>query len=249
MEFQGKVLSSMPAIRLKVRVEDERHNAESNEGREDYLWGHIDVPCDPATIRKAAEREAIRLLREAYWDWDWKPADYPGHALVTVPGKTHPAVLREWLGEQTFGDLTSIVRFVYDLNGVHIMDRHYPWPFFQVMYHHRPQVVFALAVADSMFPAGRLIRKEIDLVEMRGWLDVLTTSAVNPSHAATLAALEARFGLRVPVPETPPKVSLQSGDNLIVASVRGLPRLTDRHEYTAAEIESATFTFSIWHVE
>ena len=33
-------------------------------------------------------------------------------------------------------------------------------------------------------------------------------------------------------------------ESIIVVSVRGLPLLTDRHEYTQKEIENAVFTFS-----
>lgn len=37
---------------------------------------------------------------------------------------------------------------------------------------------------------------------------------------------------------------MEAGDSVIVMGVRGLPRLTDRHEYTEAEIAAATFEFS-----
>ncbi|MBU3924918.1 hypothetical protein KJ854_03200 [Patescibacteria group bacterium] len=35
---------------------------------------------------------------------------------------------------------------------------------------------------------------------------------------------------------------------MIVMSVRGLPRLTDRHEYTEEEVAKATFAFSVYNV-
>jgi hypothetical protein len=44
-------------------------------------------------------------------------------------------------------------------------------------------------------------------------------------------------------------VKLSYGDSIIVMGARRLPRLTDRHEYTAAEIEQAEFVFSIYSVE
>lgn len=73
-------------------------------------------------------------------------------------------------------------------------------------------------------------------------------SCCNPSHKATIDAMKARFGIDVPIPETPPRVVLGSGDSVIVMGVRGLPRLTDRHEYTEDEIASATFTFAMYTV-
>jgi hypothetical protein len=60
--------------------------------------------------------------------------------------------------------------------------------------------------------------------------------------------MRARFGLHVGVPETPPRVELSIGDAVIVMGVRGLPRLTDRHEYTDEEIAQATFIFSMYTV-
>ena len=71
---------------------------------------------------------------------------------------------------------------------------------------------------------------------------------MNPSHAATIAAMQSRYGIDVPIPATPPRVVLNQGDSVIVMGVRGLPRLTDRHEYTEEEIASATFTFSQYSV-
>lgn len=44
----------------------------------------------------------------------------------------------------------------------------------------------------------------------------------------------------------PPKVVPGMGDSLIVMGVRGLPRLTDRHEHTHEAIEKATFSFSLY---
>ncbi|MEI8103745.1 MAG: hypothetical protein WCG84_02490 [Candidatus Moraniibacteriota bacterium] len=52
----------------------------------------------------------------------------------------------------------------------------------------------------------------------------------------------------VAIPETPPRVAVGVGDSVVVMGVRGLPRLTDRHEYTAKEIASASFTFAQYSV-
>ena len=74
-------------------------------------------------------------------------------------------------------------------------------------------------------------------------------SCCNPSHKATLQALKEKFGIEVSVPSTPPRVTLGMGDCLYVFQVSGLPRLTDRHEYTAQEIENAKFSFMSVAVE
>jgi hypothetical protein len=64
----------------------------------------------------------------------------------------------------------------------------------------------------------------------------------------TLAAAKACFGIDIAA-QGAPQVSLSPGDSIVVMSVRGLPRLdASRHEYTQAEIDSATFAFSRWTV-
>lgn len=109
---------------------------------------------------------------------------------------------------------------------------------------------FGFAVADSMFPAECSIRKTsasaavVGRLAEEGHLGI----CLNPSHAATISAMENRFGIRVPIPEKPPQVSLKAGDSLYVMGVRGLPRLTDRHEYSTEEIGNATFSFSRYEV-
>jgi len=107
---------------------------------------------------------------------------------------------------------------------------------------------FGFAVADSMFPENCTMKKKT----IKGFIPKAeiesAISCVNPSHQATIDALHNRYGIQVVVPDVPPKVSLNDGDELIVMSVRGLPRLTDRHEYTQQEIDSATFTFSVYTI-
>jgi len=111
---------------------------------------------------------------------------------------------------------------------------------------------FGFAIADSMFPASQdvlIYRTRLSSGEAREWLErFLPQSCLNPSHAATIAAMKTRFGIDVEIPATPPKVELQIGDGLVVMGVRGLPRLTDRHEYTAAEISAASFEFHLYMV-
>jgi hypothetical protein len=65
-------------------------------------------------------------------------------------------------------------------------------------------------------------------------------SCLNPSHKATIHAL-GKIGFNLgEIPKEPPIVKLGLGDLLIVFQVEGLPRLTDRHQYTDEEIASAT---------
>ena len=109
---------------------------------------------------------------------------------------------------------------------------------------------FGFALADSMFKGDCDIRrKSLDVEDVRRLAEEdKLTPCLNPSHAATIAAMRQRFGIDVSIPETPPKVALELGDSVIVMGVRGLPRLTDRHEYTEEEIAQATFSFSEYTV-
>ena len=79
-------------------------------------------------------------------------------------------------------------------------------------------------------------------------IEASVESCCNPSHAATIEAMRTRFQINVAIPESPPKVSLEMGDSIIVMGVRGLPRLTDRHEYNEQEIAQATFSFAKYTV-
>lgn len=109
---------------------------------------------------------------------------------------------------------------------------------------------FGFALADSMFTGDVTISRRVLTPEQVREMarDGVLTPCLNPSHQATIDAARERFGIEVAIPETPPRVALESGDSVIVMGVRGLPRLTDRHEYTEEEIASATFSFSEYTV-
>ena len=108
---------------------------------------------------------------------------------------------------------------------------------------------FGFALADSMFVGDCTIsRRVLTVEEVKERIGQGVESCLNPSHKATIDAAKARYGLEVVIPEAPPRVEVRSGDSVIVMGVRGLPRLTDRHEYTHEEIEKATFTFSEYSV-
>lgn len=113
-------------------------------------------------------------------------------------------------------------------------------------------VFFGFALADGMFAAVgacTITRRPLSVGEVAQKVAQGVTSCCNPSHQATIDAMRVRFGLFVEIPDAPPRVSLAKGDSVIVMGVRGLPRLTDRHEYTADEVAKATFEFSEYTVE
>ena len=121
------------------------------------------------------------------------------------------------------------------------------------------KLYFGFGISDSMF-SGDLSLKRKDLGTDGGYADYLirnpnavwaseTAICLNPSHAATIDAMNKRYGIHVALPEKAPVIKLESGDSLLVMSPRGLPRLMDRHEYTDAEIEAASFNFAVWTVE
>lgn len=112
---------------------------------------------------------------------------------------------------------------------------------------------FGFALADGMF-AGvgecTIARRPMEVSEVRAMAEAgELTPCLNPSHKATIDAMRQRFGINVPIPEKAPFAALSHGDSLVVMGVRGLPRLTDRHEYTEEEIAAATFQFSEYTVE
>ncbi len=109
---------------------------------------------------------------------------------------------------------------------------------------------FGFALADSMFFGECSIRRrKLTVEQVIERVASGVEPCLNPSHAATIAAMRGKFGLDVPIPATPPRVSLGSGDSVIVMGVRGLPRLTDRHEYSEDEVAKATFEFAEYSVE
>jgi hypothetical protein len=111
-------------------------------------------------------------------------------------------------------------------------------------------VFFGFALADSMFEGECTIRRwTLSPAGAKVLIARGIVSCCNPSHGATIDAMRARFGLDVSIPETPSRVVLAPGDSIIVMGVRGLPRMTDRHEYSSAEIAAATFTFTLYAVD
>lgn len=107
---------------------------------------------------------------------------------------------------------------------------------------------FGFAIADSMFPQTCTVtRKSLTVDEVRGKLPT-AQMCLNPSHKPTIDAAMQKYGLAITVPDKAPNIALQSGDTVIVMSVRGLSRLEGRHEYTADEIDKTKFIFGEWTV-
>jgi len=104
---------------------------------------------------------------------------------------------------------------------------------------------FGFAFSVAMLPKGKVFVQKFDLTldEVKRFLSEEYTSCLNPSHKATIEAAKSRFDLEIAIPEQPPRVALQDGDELVIMQVSGLPRLTDRHEYTSEEIAKANFSF------
>jgi hypothetical protein len=112
------------------------------------------------------------------------------------------------------------------------------------------KVYFCFALADSMFVGDVTIRRHTLTAEGVGLrVQEGVEPCLNPSHEPTIHAMRERFGIDVAIPQHPPRVELRVGDSVIVMGVRGLPRLTDRHEYTHEEVAQATFLFAEYTVE
>ncbi|RJR28548.1 hypothetical protein C4564_04910 [Candidatus Microgenomates bacterium] len=109
---------------------------------------------------------------------------------------------------------------------------------------------FGFAIADGMFSDGMTVsRRVVDVEVVRAMIDAGVSPALNPTHESTINAMRARYGLDVEIPEKAPFIKLEPGDQVIVMSVRGLPRREGgKGEYTDEEIAGATFEFSVWTV-
>lgn len=114
-------------------------------------------------------------------------------------------------------------------------------------------IYLAFNIGDSMFDDGSdvlLVRRNISETEFLGYLgrgDLV--SCLNRSHRNTIKEMERRFRVGLPVPDNPPRVTLAQGDSLLTISTRGLPRKGNNVvEYRPADLEGASFHFSLWTV-
>jgi len=108
---------------------------------------------------------------------------------------------------------------------------------------------FGFGIAPSMFPLVCTIRKEeLTPEQAKATITEGVVPCLNPSHKASIDAMQARFGIAVEIPAKAPQVLVQAGERVLVMGVMGLPRLEGRHEYTAEEVANAKFAFSLWTV-
>ena len=115
---------------------------------------------------------------------------------------------------------------------------------------------FGFAVADGMFAntVTQIKRTRLEpavaiamlaVAEAEGELEPV----LNPSHVATIKAMQSRYGIKVAIPEKAPKVLLGMDKQLVCMSVRGLQRLGEgEREYTDEQVAAATFEFALWNV-
>lgn len=98
-----------------------------------------------------------------------------------------------------------------------------------------------------MFNGRALIQREpLTEHDLRSILSGGVISCLNKSHPATLRALKTRCKIDLPIPEFPPRISLEIGDSIVLITLRGLPRHTKSYQYTDGEVARATFSFSRW---
>lgn len=99
---------------------------------------------------------------------------------------------------------------------------------------------FTFSAAMLHLPAA-VSFEEVNVTEHKTAIEA-AISCVNPTHTATIEALEFRFNITVEIPEVAPRVQLNAGDLIYILQVFGLPRLGgDRKEYSEEEVENASF--------
>lgn len=108
----------------------------------------------------------------------------------------------------------------------------------------------SLAISDTMFPSEASMSKlSINPSRVNQILErESVVSALNPSHKSTIDVIKRKFGIDLPIPDRAPKVSLQSGDALIVVQAQ-LPRLAEGEVHSAETVEHAAIKFSLWKVQ
>ena len=112
---------------------------------------------------------------------------------------------------------------------------------------------FGFGISPNMLPSSMILCDEVTASEAKTVIEAARAegnlvSCLNPSHTATIAVCEAKFGISVEIPNEAPRVALQPGDILITLTPSGLPRLEGRHEYTQEEVETAVMQFKIFRV-
>jgi hypothetical protein len=114
-------------------------------------------------------------------------------------------------------------------------------------------VFFGFGLSPNMLTSSMILCDEATALQAKAVIEAARAednlvSCLNPSHTATIAVCEAKFGISVEIPNKAPQVALQPGDVLITLTPSGLPRLEGRHEYTQEEVETAVMQFKIFRV-
>lgn len=110
---------------------------------------------------------------------------------------------------------------------------------------------FGFGMADGMFGGEVLAsRRPLTAEGAREFIETVQAENIclNPSHQATISAMNQRFDIHCEIPPRAANIKLKPGDQLLVMSPTGLPRLEGRHEYTQEEIDKAEFRFGLWTV-
>jgi hypothetical protein len=108
----------------------------------------------------------------------------------------------------------------------------------------------SLAISDTMFPDNASLSKQsISSDDVRLILQgSQVLSALNPSHKSTIDVIKRKYWIDLPIPDKAPKVSLQSGDQLVVIQAQ-LPRLAEGEAHSQETVENAKIKFSLWRVQ
>jgi len=105
------------------------------------------------------------------------------------------------------------------------------------------KLYFNTAFAIGMVPDGTITVRTVGDEETAEYLRAgVVENVANPAHANTLDAVSRRLGVDVRAAKGG-RVSLQSGDEVLVAEIGNVPRET--REFTDAEIAAATFRFRL----
>ena len=90
----------------------------------------------------------------------------------------------------------------------------------------------------------RIFKKDLTLKEAR---DLISQNKIkvcaNPSHKETFEVLRKRYKIELEIPPKPIKVILKKGDELIVAQIANLPRLSNNHQYEKSLLKKARINF------
>ncbi len=175
-------------------------------------------------------------------DGEYGPLWFWGHVPRQVTGQEFERVVERQIRRQ----LPEAGRRKFD-------QRELPegWPnlgggsLYRIHLNQQAKTFLGLAFSASMLPSGKveMVKEDLAIEEVKRAISAGVEVCLNPSHQSTIDALRVKYRIEVEIPETPPQISLNPGDSIIILQVSGLPRLTDRHEYTPEEITSAIFKF------